>query len=429
MPKSRHPFLAFLRNIILLALCVLAIISYLWMPFWSINLSYTMDAETLKSLVGDAVDFDAEEIVGSGVKLDISLKFETKILFKSFGDEHTAVGALIDDNVDLFVHRLIETLDSIAENTIRSVAHNHVKQEVHNNIKDMLASKNPGITDGEVNERLNNAGITDEFISSMTDSIIDKIYDGGSTVDEVCDEIVNSVDAVYAKMAASDDPDLQSATFSDEDREAFRASVKETMENLAAQDGTIDADTLMASLFQHAIDRLTGSGDSASNAAAPLADEEGTEETEPTSGEKLEKNVRDFLVELIPEDIYSIIMWVMRGMVIMFFFSSFWWAYIVIKLFAKLLTEKDTRVKLKAPIWLGWLPFLLLVCLPTAVLWFKGSLASVLPESIMSIINSTGVSFSSAGWVAAAAALVCFVISIFNMVARKKQKNAAREEE
>ena len=418
-------------NIVIAVLCVLAIVSFFFMPFWSIKLAYTVQAETLQEMVGQSVEFDAKDIVGEdGVKLGISLEFKTGVLFKSYGNVDVAVDSLIEDNTNLLVDQLTDKLNSIVEKVVRTVTGTIVQKEVHDNIKNILSGSNPNISDEEVSRRLNDVGITDDFISSKTDAIIDKIYGGGSTVDEVCDEVVNTVDEIYEKLAASNDPELHTAELTEEDKNALRETVKDAMENFAAEGGELDANELIASLFLQALESMKGEkgGSAKSDAATPFAADT---DAGATAGERLKTEVRSFLLDLIPNSVNTILAWVMRGMTILFIFSSFWWGYILVKLLVKVIkrkspkVQKNPTVKLWTPIVFGWLPYLIFVGIPVIAFGvLKRFLVDKLPAGFGSILNFASFSFASAGLFAALAALVCFGISIFYIVARKKLKKA-----
>ena len=424
-------------NIVIAVLCVLAIVSFFFMPFWSIKAAYTVQAEMLQDMIGQSVELDAKDIVGEdGVKLGISLEFKTGVLFKSYGNVDVAVDSLIEDNTNVLVNQLSATLNSIVERVVRSVTGKIVQKEVHDNIKNILSGNNPNISDEEVSRRLNDVGITDEFISSKTDAIIDKIYGGGSTVDEVCDEVINTIDEIYEKLAASDDPELHTAELTEEDKDALQKTVKDAMENFAAEGGVIDANELIASLLLQALGSASeGSGNSSESgdsarsgvATAFAADAE----SGATTGDRLKTEVRNYLLNMIPKSVNTILAWVMRGMTILFLFSSFWWGYILVKLLVKAIkrkspkVQKNPTVKLWTPIVFGWLPYLIFVGIPVVGLGvLKGFLIDKLPAGFGSILNSASLSFASAGLFAALAALVCFGISIFYIVARKKLKKA-----
>lgn len=428
MQKSKLTLAVWICNIVIAVLSVLAIVSYLFMPFWSISISYTIDAETIEEMAGEDIDFDAKEAVGDGVTIGISLQFDTGVLLGSFGGEEEAVEALIDDNVTVLINQLTDTLNSVAERIVRTLTSSIVKNTIYENIKDLLE-----LGDDEVADRLSAVGITPEYISSKTNAVIDKIYDEGSTVGDVCDAFIDAVNDIYSHLASSDDVDLQGALFTEEDKQNFRETVENAMKMLAAGDGPIDGNELIAGLFLYILDSMKeGEGEEGNSSGGnnydsalviPLNEGEGTKEP---ASVRLKAELKNFLVDLIPEDVTSIVAWVMRGMMILFLFSSFWWVYIIIKLIVKLIKRKtpavikNPTVKLKAVIWLGWLPFMILVGLPTILLAFaSGFLADMLPPELA----SAGISFSSSGLFAALAALVAFGISIFYIVARKKLKD------
>ena len=418
-------------HIVVAVLCILAIVSYFVIPFWSLKVSYRVQAETLDKMVGDSVDFDMEEVVGEdGVELNLSLAFKTGVLFKSYGNVDAAVDALIDDNVTKLVDQLTDTLNTLVETVVRAVTSDIVSQQVHDNVKDLLSEINPDITDAEVAQRLNDIGITDDFINSKTNAIIDKIYNGGSTVDDVCDEVVGTLDEIYAMMMASNDADLQTAELTQEDKDALRETMKGTIENFAAEDGTLDASELIASIFLQAIGSMKGSKSSAqSSRATSFATDEGQKES---ASDRLNTEIRAFLVEMIPSEVNGIVGWVMRGMTLLFFFSSFWWAYILLKLFIKALKHKKPKVqanptmRLWTPVAFGWLPFFIFVLLPSLAF---NALTKLLPAQVASVLSTAKVAFSSASIVAFVAAMVVFGIAIFNAVARKKLKKAMKSEE
>ena len=463
MPNKKLKLAVWICNIFVAALSLLAIAAYFFMPFWSVKVAVSVKAETVQGMVGDSVDIDVSEVIGEdGIKLNVALEFKTAVLFKSFGNEEKAVTALIEDNVNGLVDQLMDTLNVLVEKVVRSAASSIVQQQVHDNIKEFLSGRNPGITDEEVTNKLNEIGLTDEFISEKTNAIIDKIYEEGATVDGLCDEIINTIDEIYAKITSSEDSDLQDSAFSDEEKEALREIVKDVMGNFAAEDGTIDADEMVAGFFLQLLESMTGGGSDESGEAggsdeSDESDEalqrrvvvtfaaegeeadgettegEGAEDEEVTSArERLKTVLRDYIANLIPAEANMIVAWVMRGMTILFLFSSFWWAYILLKLFIKALRRKKPKVqnnptvKLWTPIVFGWLPFLIFVAIPSVALKvLLRVLAGSLPETIASLAGGAGISFASAGLIAFIIAMVFFAIGIFNIVARKKFKKAA----
>ena len=438
MFKSKLKLAVWICNAVVAVMSVFAIISYFFAPFWRVTVSYTVSGDMMQEMVGDSVDIDTKEIVGEdGLTLGLSLTFKTSVLFKSFGDDTEAVNALIDSNVDLIVDQVTDTLSIVVEKVVRVAASTIVAQQVHENIKEILASINSSVSDEEVTQRLNDIGITTEYISEKTNAIIDSIYGEGSTVDGVCDAIIDTVEDIYTKISQGSDSDLRDSVFTDEQKESIRETMSDVLGNLAAEDGTINADELIASIFLSVL----GSDDSDSNnnpdyyepgyfaAVSPKMAGEGAgeQETQESATVRLKAAVRDFIVDLIPEDLMSMISTVMLAMTLLYIFSSLWWVFILIKLIVKLLkrnTQKvqdNPTVKLKAVIWLGWLPFFILVMAPS--IGIKAVMNMMAAD--MAELGALQISFFSSGLVAAIMAWICFGISIFYIVARKKFKAAA----
>lgn len=78
-------------------------------------------------------------------------------------------------------------------------------------------------------------------------------------------------------------------------------------------------------------------------------------------------------------------------------FTMLTWAYLVLKILCKMFA-KNPAVKLKLPIWLGWLPFLVLVLLPTSFLRLAegGALSSLIPAEALAAMEGISLSFFSA---------------------------------
>ena len=86
-------------------------------------------------------------------------------------------------------------------------------------------------------------------------------------------------------------------------------------------------------------------------------------------------------------------------------FTLFTWAYIVLKILCKAATANPV-VKLKLPIWLGWLPFLILYAVPTGVIKLAGS-ASAETAAMFAGMNF---SFFTCGVISALAVLALIIV-------------------
>lgn len=448
-------------NIVVAALCLLSIICYFFGPVWQVKVSYTISADDFKQMIGEKYDFDANEVIGSeGETVSASLSLTAENLFDSFfAGAEESVNKIIDSNVDSIVSQLSGTINGIARKTVKSAAKQLVKDEVHKNIQKFLTEKSEDgseVSSEEVQKKLDELGFTDDYIAEKTDKIIDDVFEGGSDIDKVTGNIMDTVDEVYADFKKNAEgkegyEDLVDVELSEEDKTQIEDVVRDTLEELAQEDGTIDPDALIAELLMQAMG-ATGGGEKnpdggegkASPAASPIAsllaaaDETPTDEP-PAEGEtptdtqddantKLATAVKDKIYELIPEGATTYIVLALRIMTGLMLLSMLPWVYILIKLLVKVVKRSNPAVKLALPIWLGWLFYLILAGIPGIAIFiiFKTSLLEKIVTmfgagtEILSRVAGASVSIQSISWISAIAALVIFAISIFYMVMRRK---------
>ena len=53
MDKKGTRFKVLICNVVIMALCVLSIVSYFFMPFWKITVSYALTEDTIESFLGN----------------------------------------------------------------------------------------------------------------------------------------------------------------------------------------------------------------------------------------------------------------------------------------------------------------------------------------------------------------------------------------
>ena len=419
-------------NLIVVVLAVLSITSFFFAPFLVVNIEYTLTESDIKKMIGDKFDFELKE----GIPVKASVKFETDVLLRSFdSDVDATVDRMIASNVDSLVEQITASLSGSTRKVVEAVAKGVVTTQVRNHVKDFLSKKNTETeySDDEITQRLERAGVTDEYLESKTQEVLDFIYDGHANVDSVGDKVIETVNETYSKLAQSGDEDFADAALTEEEEASLRSSIKESLDMLADDNGNLDPDEFITQLLLELMRSLNGEegGEkTASVPAAPLcvsrsitafADEPTGNES--SAQEEIKAEVRAYLAGLIPEETTSIIVWVLRGFCIVFLLSSLAWLYIVLKILIKFITRKNPLVKLKAAIWLGWLPFLLLVCVLSLALWIVGMTPLAAEGGMLAFLNMfSEISFSSIGWIAGVSAGLCFVLSIFYSILRRKER-------
>lgn len=431
-------------NVLVALLAAASIACYFLGDFWKVNISLTITKDMVSDMVAsDSADSDAEwiqaeldDVIGEdGVTVELAFAVEAGDVIGSFtGDPAATVDALIGKNVESIVASLRGPLTEIAKGAAKTVAKTTVKDQVHKNVKDYLAQQgSDAVSDAEVAEKMETLGITDEYIGEKTDAIIESIFSEGSTVDSVTEDIMTTIDTVLsdirtnaAEHSAEDEmyADLVDLELSEEDRAAIREDISKAVGQLSeSPDGTIDADALISSLIAQALaggengGNTGGAREPVTLADAPMSEDAAQKEQE------LEEQVKASILQMLPEGTHDSLIWVFRVMAILMAISMLSWVYILIKLLVKVFSHPaDPTVKLKCPIWLGWLPYLFCVGIPSIALMILPGMLQNLPAEAASLLTSLQLGVSSAGVIAAIAALVCFAISIFYMVVRKQFK-------
>lgn len=429
-------------NVLVAVLSVLAILGYFGAPVWRVSVSYKVDAETFEKMMSnmDNLDVDFKEAIGDGVEIGLLLQIDMNVLISSIGQNADAVAdKFIDSNVNSIVDQLNKSLDEILPKVVKSVAKKAVTDAINDQVRQYLQSQNPEFSE-DVSQKLAAVGVDDEYISQEVGKVIDEINSENATKESVSDKVVSVVETTYEKLAQSDDPDFQGATLSEEDKAEIRNNVSETIADMADENGNIDIDRLMDQLILDALRGIKNEeekhGEENTVAIELLAatEEEDLKTEEEDLKAEIKKEVKTYITDLIPSSANDIMIWVFRGLLILVAFSMLPWVYILIKLLVKLCTleRRNPTVRLALPIWLGWLPFLILAGIPSLAFWIFTkwpdlvNIASIIPGEFG--LESLSISFMSSGWIAALAAGICFVISIFFMVMRRQFKKNERKD-
>ena len=402
-------------------LSILAIVCYFFAPIWQINVSYPVQAEDVQKMISSDYDnLDIEELIGDGFDVKLSLNVEMDMLFVSLSsDAEATVQKMVDGNVDSVVDQLSTELASITPKVIQSVTEQVVKEEINKQLGDYLSkNSDKNFSDDEITRKREAAGVDDTYISEKTEELFDAIYSGESTVDEIGDMVVETVTDAYEKLSKVDE-DFFGAELTDEAKESIKNAVVDVLGDFASDDGTFHSDEILEQVLLELM-KLAKENDVLSANVKTLA---AASET-PSVREELRNEVGKFIKAQLPSEATNAIVLVLRVLLGLILLSALTWLYIIVKLIVKLIKkDENPTVKLKLPIWLGWLPFLVLVCVPSIALGILGSTGLTAPGGALEMLAGIGLSFGSIGWIALMAACICFAISIFYMVMRKQFKN------
>ena len=123
----------------------------------------------------------------------------------------------------------------------------------------------------------------------------------------------------------------------------------------------------------------------------------------------LKTALKNMFMEKIPENTIPMASLAVKILAGVLLFTCFTWGYLVLKIIMKIFLPNNA-IRLKLPICLGWLPFLVLYALPMFALQTFGE---YIPQGI-------NISFYSGAWVSFAAAVFLLVLSLIYGILYKK---------
>ncbi len=459
-------------NIFICIICLLAIACYFFGALWELKVTYALTADQIEELIntddgsGETPDdpgestegsdesaeesdqIDLKEILGDeSIPIHISIRLNAIDIFKALGSPAESFKKVVNDNVDNIVKELMPTLNTIAKKTVKTVAKKEVKKQVHSQVKDYLANNNPDIQQEEVDQKLEELGITDDYISEKTDKLVDDIFSKGGTVDSMTESVMETVDTVYEDLKKNSEgkdefKDFQDIELTDDDRKEIEDSIREVITELADEKGNIDPEELIAQLLDKALNGELGKDNEQEQEAqvataissAEESCSEGGAESDPEQGsatDKLVNTLQTKLNDALSEEMLTYMGYSFYVIFALIVLSMIPWLYVLIKLIVKFATGNgDTTVKLKWPIWFGWLFFLLFAGIPSlafGIIPKVGAIADMLGPDVMNLFGAMKVSVFSISFISAVCALCTFVISIYYMIVRRHNKKALKD--
>ncbi|HIU58970.1 MAG TPA: hypothetical protein IAC57_02600 [Candidatus Scatosoma pullistercoris] len=448
MSKAGSRLAVFVCNILIVALSAAAILAHFLFPLWRVHIVFPIQEKLLKEMLPEEMEnLDVGEIVGDGIPVSVTLEIRTKEVFSSFADTGaTAIESTIERNADSVVDQLIPVLEEVAEKALRAAAKQGVNDVLREQIRNFLDPETSD-TDARVEELIEKAGFDEEYINTAVDSLIDSIYAENATVDTVAEQALSCVENALEKLRETGEPEFEGATLTEEDKNKIRESTAEALSRVADENGSINMDQFVSSLLLGFLRSENSSGSDAAPEATLLSSEsgntsgesagssDGTGNTAGNSGDtedaqtELKAEVKQFLLDKIPEGTAETIVTGLKIAGGILAFVLFTWAYLILKILFKLFA-KNPAIKLKLPIWLGWIPFLVLALIPGALFSLIASgnpaVTAYLPADLLPYLESLEISFFSGGWVAFAAAIALILLSIPYSVFRRRLRRASR---
>ena len=432
----------FICNMVICFLCLVSILGYFIMPFWKVEVSYTLTADSMKEMILDVTedtgvdygegenevdvetddiinDIDFTDILGEdGLTLALSIRLETTDVLSSLtGNPEKVVGNIVSSNVENLVAQLNETIDKVAKAIVSVGTKTVLKEALKEQVKQSLEERGENATNEAVQAELNEMGLNDEYIDQQTDKLVEAVYAEGATTDSVAEETVKIVEEALVKMNAHD-PENYVAELTEEERADLKAEISDVLVEFTDENGVIDINGFASSMLTEALGDSEDDEDyndeypiDGMRAIAPMSAEEDSEEV---AGD-LKTALTDALMEALGEatEYIVIALKVLSGLIL---FSFFTWAYLIIKILVKL-RMKNNAIKLKLPIWLGSIPFTFLHLIPTvAMMIVKNNMSSMVgeeSETAATMMEGLNISFFSCAWLSFVIGAFFFFFAIF----------------
>lgn len=409
---------AFIFNVIITAICLASVLAYFVLPLWKVNVSCTLTSEMFRSITGESGENEelmkeiADELEKKPIDAAFDITLKTKTFLASFAsDGEKLVAEMVDYNAETLANQLSGTVKEVSKAAVRATAKNSLKET---------------LKDGSAEYQWKD----EETVNAELDKLTDALMKDDATVSSVSDAAADAIANVYKSETGNDIPEA--------DKQAAKAEMEKMLKEVADENGNIDADKLITDMLAQMLSGNSGSGNNENGdgngtgadketAAATftaaktstlfIGTGEGSGETAGSGGSSGETTgsgeadsmqaLKDSLTQAINEKIggqmntFLLVMKITGGVIL---FTLFTWAYIVLKILCKAATANPV-VKLKLPIWLGWLPFLILYAVPTGVIKLAGS-ASAETAAMLAGMNF---SFFTCGIVSALAALALII--------------------
>lgn len=434
MAQRVHKLPVWICNIVLAVLAALSIACYFMGPFWQININCELTAENIQEMTSGqelpVTGDELKEIIGEdGVKISLPLVVPTTMLVNSFGsDAAQLIVEMVDSSIGKITAQLLPAFEKILTNAVPVIGKKIIREAITSSLDAALESMGSDKTAAELEQQLGDVGITDDYIAEQLGTLTETLTSDDATVDSVTESVMNVIDDVQGKLESSVDPELKDAAQNLlDDKENLETQIRDVLTKMANEDGKLDTEAFINGVLGDLLNQNGNNNDQA-NANVGLitfaANDDistgGGSSAEPTD---LSTMIADILREQLPADTANMISLICKIACGVMFFSMAMWLFVLVKIIVKFLARSNNpTVKLKSVIWLGWLPFLILVAIPSLAMM-------LLPKFIdmSSLPAGISISFFSMGIIAAVCAAVALGVSFWYMHVRKKIRRAGAE--
>lgn len=455
--KAKLKFTLLVCNIFISALCIFAIVGYFVMPLWEVETSINVTPELVKMISpsdessGDSSESESGDMTKdvisalgeSGLSFSLSLTLDSSAFISAAtGGDTKPFERIIESNVASIMQTLSDNIQNAIKPLMKSVVVTVIKEQVQKAVKETLEEGQN--LDEETKQALEELGIDETFIEENIVNVVDALSADDATVESVSSAVMDVYDNVMSKIENSDEFGEE---ISEEDkaqmREEIEKSLNDVLTEIADEGGNIKIDDILNKLLLAALEsgesgnesESEGGEDTASvqvRAYAPNVAYADGETSEEDATEQVKEKIMASLLEKMDEDTMRTIAKVMQVIGYVILFTFFTWAYLILKILLKI-GAKNPGIKLKLPIWLGWIPYFILVLIPNAaIMAVKSGTVSGLTgeetETVTAVLQAVTLKFSSGALFSFIAAMILIVFSFVYGHYRRKLKKIIKYE-
>ena len=429
-------FKVIIVNIIIVLLAVASIVTLYLGSFMKIALKLTVNNENVEEVVelfntnkksdgGEESSEDNKKIDVSALgefslELPLSLNIKNEdALTAVFSDRKEVVTKFIDREVSSVISTLLDTAKDIFK-TVTTAIVNKVVEEAKTEIEKQI-SENTSSTEVLQEEY----GISEEDITTLKTEVsnaVNTVLEGGNSDDikkiledsQTLDDILLAYSEAKLKTELgveelNEEQKTQAQADASSNKNDFLDGYDKAVEKFADEEGTINASTIINGVMSE----------------AGITSDDGESESI-NSEEELVEYVSTKINTALEEN-KEYIGYALMGMGIFVLIVMASWAYVVIKIIAKLFSKNKT-IRFGVPQAFGWMPHVFFVGLPMSIIKLANllveKLGEQLGEQVTKIVNLATefvqLNVSSLTWVSAACTVGLLVISFFYYKWRKQ---------
>ena len=234
---KRHRAAIIVMNVFVALICIAAIAGYFFGPLFGLKLTVDLSSDDVKSIAGDAlsgtnvtVSYPDPDPVD--IELNVTLTEFAAPLFSGERDED--IRALMNSKSAAIAEQITPvlrvTVQAVAEETLKDTTSQIVTDKTEEIIQDVL----PEVSDEETKEIMEEAGITDDYLSQKTDEVMEVINSNNATVESVSDFAVETVADVIGKLQATGREEFAGLEMDAETEQQVRDVVKDNIGQFAS---------------------------------------------------------------------------------------------------------------------------------------------------------------------------------------------------